>query len=155
MKKIPIYSQYGISDYALIDDYDFEVVSKYRWWNDGHGYAQTRIIPGRKGRNEKMHRFILNAPKGTYVDHKNHNTLDNRRENIRLCTQSQNIANGVIRKNNTSGYKGIYFRKDRNKWCAQIMFRRKHIHIGYFEKLRDAIKNYKLVKENYFGEFAL
>ncbi len=75
--------------FALVDDKDFDRVNAFRWYFHPDGYAISR--------NKSMHRFILNAPKGMVVDHKNHDTLDNRRKNIWICTHSQNSLNNVKR----------------------------------------------------------
>jgi len=84
---------------AIIDDADFWIISAFKWrahyCESVHGYYATtsRCIGGKKI-HLLMHRLILDAPKGFDVDHRNHNTLDNRRENIRVCTRKENLANG-------------------------------------------------------------
>ena len=85
MKKIPLTR----GKFAIVDDCDFERVNAHNWSYHTDGYATSKM--------GVMHRFILNAPKGTQVDHRNHDTLDNRRENIWLCTPSQNRLNNRSR----------------------------------------------------------
>ena len=104
-----------------------------------------------------MHRLIMNAPKGLQVDHINNVGIDNRRFNLRLCNQSNNQANRGLDKDNTSGYKGVTFKKDkpRNKpWQAQINYKGKHYSIGYFATKEEAAKAYNAKAKEFFGEFA-
>lgn len=89
-----------------------------------------------------------------YIDHVNGNSLDNRIENLREANQSLNIANSILSKANTSGYKGVVWRKDTNKWAAQITKNRKNYSLGSFENIEDAANAYKIASKNMFGEFA-
>lgn len=103
---------------AIIDDEDYQLVSQYKWYpvtTRGLTYAHI-IHPTRY-----MHRLILGATKGQYVDHINRNGLDNRRENLRITSQGVNIANAKMFGNNTSGYKGVV--KYRTGWKAQIKYK--------------------------------
>ena len=120
----------------------------------------VRVPPGRKDlfyfqhRTKQgiieMHRFIMNFPKGKYVDHINHNTLDNRKCNLRICNNADNLRNGKIRTNNKSGYNGICFDKNRNKWLVGIKVNYKRIFLGRYDKIEDAIKARKEAEEKYF-----
>lgn len=120
----------------------------------------VRVPPGRKDlfyfqhRTKQgiieMHRFIMNFPKGKYVDHINHNTLDNRKCNLRICNNGDNLRNGKIRTNNKSGYNGIYFDKNRNKWLAEIKVNYKKIFLGRYVNIEDAIKTRKEAEKKYF-----
>ncbi len=105
-----------------------------------------------------MHRFIMNADITTLVDHKNRDTLDNRKCNLRLCTKSENMRNRAMSKNNQSGYKGVrYFPFGRRKtkfWKAQIVFNHKYIHIGYYHTKEEAALAYNTKAKELFGEFA-
>ena len=104
-----------------------------------------------------VHRMIFLWHHGyqpKYIDHINTNSLDNRIENLREATQSQNCANQNIKKNNTSGFKGVKYRKDLNKWSASVMVNRKNIALGCFETIDQAVEAYKNGAEKYFGEFA-
>lgn len=89
-----------------------------------------------------------------YIDHINGNSLDNRIENLREATQSQNCANQALKKNNTSGYKGVRFRKDTNRWTANVMLNGKNISFGCFDNPKDAYEAYKIGSTKLFGEFA-
>lgn len=107
-----------------------------------------------------MHRVILarilerELVKGEQVDHINGNALDNRRENLRLAIGSQNNYNSRRYKNNTTGYKGVYFIKARRRWAAHIQVEGKNIYLGYFKTPEDAYVAYCEAAKKYFGEFA-
>jgi len=88
------------------------------------------------------------------IDHIDGNGLNNKIENLRECTQSQNIANSKIGKANTSGFKGVTYRKDTNKWQAAIMLNGKHISLGSYEEKEDAAKAYDNSAKKLRGEFA-
>ena len=88
------------------------------------------------------------------IDHINNDSLDNRIENLREATQSQNCANQIVKKNNTSGYKGVRYRQDIQKWNATITVNRKSISLGCFVNKDDAAKAYAVGAKKYFGEFA-
>jgi hypothetical protein len=101
-----------------------------------------------------MHRLILGAPRGKVVDHVNGNGLDNRRDNIRLCTISQNNANRIGRRP-ASGFKGVY-RTDTaaSRWLAQIWFDGTTRRLGVFSDAREAAHAYDEAARKVFGEFA-
>ena len=102
----------------------------------------------------RIHRFILDCNKNDVVDHINGNTLDNRKQNLRICSQQQNTMNNSnIRSNNTSGYKGVTWDKSKNKWTAQITVNYKNIHLGRYDKIEDAIKERQKAEIKYFGEY--
>ena len=121
---------------ALISDQDYKLVSQYKWYahySRGHWYALSSISKNKKIR---MHRLImgLNFKDKYEIDHINHNGLDNRRNNLRICTHQQNMQN---RKSLES--KGVTWHKRDKKWQVQVFFKRKLIHIGYFNSKIDAI----------------
>ena len=134
---------------VLIDADDIELVSKYQWGIIG-GYARTAI----DGRTTSMHRLIMKEPKGLVVDHINHNGLDNRKSNLRVCTQSNNAMNRKKAINNTSGYIGVIFKKDCNRWEAFIRAEGKRKYLGLFATPELAYEARKEAEEKYFGEFS-
>ena len=91
---------------------------------------------------------------GSDVDHINGNRDDNRIENLRLATRSQNNANARIGKNNSSGYKGVTWFKRHGLWRAQITVNRVNKHLGYFKCPKEAHQAYISAAESAFGEFA-
>lgn len=94
-----------------------------------------------------LHRFVMNPSKGLTVDHINRNPLDNRRCNLRICTQFENNQN---QKHNTSGKVGVTFNKKSNKYIAYIKVKRKHITLGEFKNFDDAVKCRLKAEEKYF-----
>ena len=91
---------------ALVDDEDFERASKYSWYLTDLGY----VVGGSgEARRVMLHRFVMNAPKGTELDHINRNKLDCRKENLRFCTRSENCRNRPVRSDNKFGISGISF----------------------------------------------
>src|SRR4051794_21774997 len=101
---------------CLVDDTDLPMV-KQQAWCVHHGYAATNL----NGKTVYMHRMLLPLPKGTQVDHKNGNKLDNRQRNLRPATPSQNRMNKpLITGRNTSGFKGVSRRRDTGKYRASI-----------------------------------
>ncbi|MDC4245583.1 HNH endonuclease [Clostridium perfringens] len=134
---------------VIIDIEDINKVKNFKWHLDNRGYTK----------NEKnkilLHRLIMNAKDGEYVDHINHNTLDNRKENLRVVTNQQNGMNRKLGIDNTSGVTGVSFNKRNNKWISQIGYNGKLKYLGYFDNLDDAIKVRKKAERKYFGEFRI
>ena len=143
---------------ALVDDEDFERLNQYKWYANGKNpfcYAVRMIKNNGSRYMELMHREIMSAPKRLHIDHKSHDTLDNRKINLRLCTTRQNAQNRKIaKKGNKTGIKGVTYNKQYNKFRAQIIFNGKFIHLGSFNVLGDADSAYRKAEEKYFGEFA-
>lgn len=135
---------------ALVDNADYEQLSKYSWHYD-RGYA-ARTIPGVG--IEYMHRMVNKTPKGLQTDHINHNKLDNRQENLRTCDTSQNHLNNPTRTDNTSGHKGVVWHKRNQKWQAQLGINGKCKYLGQYEQLEDAIRAYAQAAKRHYGEFA-
>lgn len=131
----------------MIDKCDLETVKDYCWTFDNNGYVIS-------GRNVRIHRLIMNPPKGMTVDHINGDRSDNRRCNLRVCTQAQNSHNKHSSPLNKSGKIGVYLNKKSLKWIAQIGVNNKTIHLGTYENLDDAISARKEAEEKYYGEFA-
>lgn len=126
---------------AIVDTEDFERVSQWNW--TAHWHADIKnfyAIRSRQGACVLMHRFISAAPADKEVDHRNHNTLDNRKHNLRPCTRSQNMQNSGVRINSKSGVKGVSPR--RGKWVAQITLNRKVKCIGVFASIEEARRAY-------------
>lgn len=103
-----------------------------------------------------LHRFILNINDKKVIDHINGNSLDNRKENLRVCTQQQNLFNKTLSKKSKSGFKGVWFRKEckTKPWQAQIKFNSTEIHLGYFKNKVEAALAYNQATLKYFGSFA-
>jgi hypothetical protein len=113
-------------------------------------YAVTNI----KGKTKALHRIITNAPKGMVVDHINGDTLDNRKENLRLCLHKENVRNQKLHPDKLQKYKGVDLMKLRNKYRARIVKDYKNIHIGLFDTPEEAAFAYNEKAKELFGEFA-
>ncbi len=136
--------------FSLVDEADFETVSSFNWMVHG-GYAARAEGP-RNGYVIRLHRFLLGAPDGQSVDHINHDTLDNRRANLRLASASDQMANRLIGKNNTSGFKGVFLDARKMRWIARIG--RGRTFLGLFDSPEEAAEAYDTAARNRFGEFA-
>jgi len=114
MKKIELSN--GMS--VKVDDSLFEELSKYRWHFSNSGYAFRNVYMGKnKCKAFYMHWAVIGKPDfGIQVDHINRDRLDNRIDNLRHCTASENQRNTGFRRNNTSGVKGVTFNKNAKKW---------------------------------------
>ena len=140
---------------AIVDASDFYWLSQWHWfahWKDGTKSFYVERLDKFSGVCISMHRFILGLKKGEICDHKNGNTLDNRRENLRRCTMLENAQNRKINARNKSGYKGVHLFK--NRWKATITFEAKRIHLGYFDSPREAAEAYNLAATIFYGQFA-
>ena len=134
--------------FATVDQEDFDLLSVFSWCYDGHGYATTRIS---KSRLEMMHRMIMKVSVHSIkVDHINHNTLDNRKENLRFVTDQQSMSNRLPYAK--SGYKGV--RRKSNTWEANITIDKKQKYLGKFSNPEDAAKAYDKEAKKAFGVFA-
>ena len=153
MKQITLYGKHGKGKTALVDDEDFEMVNRYRWYVATDGSARLNVKIEGKQATLPMHRFILKPPREKEVDHKNGNRLDNRRCNIRVCTSSQNIAWNIPKKKSKSGYRGVYQSKVKN-WEAMITVKQRAIYLGTFKNKIDAALAYDDAARKYFKDFA-
>jgi hypothetical protein len=145
--------------YAIVDPEDFERLNKHKWCAVKRGntfYAIRSVGTRRNRRNIWMHREIIHPPRHLVVDHINHNGLDNRKVNLRPATQAQNNYNRLIikRKGATSKYRGVAWKKENQKWIAQIHFNGEYIFLGYFKDETQAAKAYDQAAKKYYGQFA-
>lgn len=122
---------------VLFDDEDLELVSKHKWWLVPQGYAVTKIKREDGSRRTiGMHRLILGDPPTPATDHRNRNRLDNRRKNLRACTDSQNNRNRPMAKGKTSAHRGVSFK--RGKWQVVIRVNGVLKWFGYHKTEQDA-----------------
>jgi len=139
---------------AIVDAEDFDWLSQWNWYALWNKYTKTfyaiRYIP--EG-SLSMHREIMRCRPGEECDHKNFEGLDNRKVNLRRCSQQQNKKHKRRQTNNSSGYKGVSLKRPR-KWVAQISTNGKRIHLGYFTTPKEAAMAYDVAAKWYYGEFA-
>lgn len=159
MKKIYLVGKYS-EKFALVDDIDYELVSSLRW-SYCNGYAvNKKYVKGSGRKNQKslvisMHRFILGNPLGKFVDHIDFNTLNNKRENIRVCDKSDNQHHqGKMNKATSSKYKGVFWNTSLKKWMVKLQFKYKCHYVGIFDDEIVAAKSYDKKAKELFGEFA-
>lgn len=139
---------------ATVEDVDYGRLSSFRWHIDKDGYAVRTYQVAGKQKRELMHRAVSGAPLGLEVDHRNMDRLDNRRENLRVCTSSQNKFNKTKKSNNTSGYKGVHYYKSRGNYQVQLQAEGKRVNVGYFRTAEEAARAYDNAALLYHGEFA-
>lgn len=138
----------------MIDTEDWGKIKSYCWWKNNTGYINATEHYSSK--NIQLHRLIMDVldKPDIIIDHRNGNSLDNRKCNLRKCTKAQNDYNKRIQPYNTSGVTGVTWDKRANKWNASIGYRGKTIHLGTFINKQDAIDARKQGEDKYFGEFS-
>jgi hypothetical protein len=140
-----------------IDDGDFELVSKYKWYiSNSKAQPDKLYIYPTTGRPPlAMHRLIMGVTDTMlYVDHIDRNTLNNQRSNLRICSPSENQFNQGPHKRNTTGFKGVCFNSRTQKYIAQIAYKKKDIYGGLFDTPEQAALKYNELAKLYHGEFA-
>lgn len=153
MKEIPLTKGFS----ALVDDEDYPRVSQHKWRALVRKSARkSRVYVARhEGWPDRktilLHRFLTDAPAEMVVDHINGDTLDNRRANLRVCTQAQNLANQGP-KFGCSGFKGVH--RHRGKWKVTISSAKEMHYLGVFQNIEDAARAYDDAAKRLHGEFA-
>lgn len=158
MRTIPLTQGYV----ALVDDDDYERIAAFRWQamrkRTANGVRVCAIRSERVGVNRRrtvyMHREILGAPDHLQVDHANGDPLDNRRSNLRLCTNQQNQANVRKAWGGTSRFKGVHLLPN-GRWVARIGVGYRRIALGVYATEEDAAAAYDQAARRHFGPFAL
>jgi len=139
--------------YAIVDDDWYEMLSLVSWYYHDRGYARTGSKRDGIIVNEFMHRVIMHTPKGMQTDHINGDKLDNRAENLRICTNSQN-QQSTNKGFGSSKHRGVFWYKRYQKWRTEIMLNGKVTFLGYFKLEADAAKAYNEAAKELHGEFA-
>lgn len=144
MKKIPLAGGKG---YALVDDEDYELLSRFKWSLTAKGYAITSV---------RMHRLVMGAPHGMEVDHRNGERLDNQKGNLRICTAEQNSQNKKKYQGCKSGYKGVHSQtRQPDRYQAKICYKHKPHQLGTFKDPHTAAVMYDFWATFFYGEFAM
>lgn len=161
MKTIELHSRKYAGLRALIDDEEFESLSKYHWLvlrgaGKGSFYAYANAIVDGEKRQVSMSRMILGLPCGNVeVDHKDGNTLNNQKENLRTCSHSQNLMNQNKQgKISASGYKGVSFHRKTGLWHARVHAAGKTYSFGYHKTPFEAARVRDREAIRIHGEFA-
>lgn len=150
MKEIDIT---GTTNKAIIDDEDFPLISSHKW-----SFSRSTKYPrcvNKKGETVYMHRLLMGLTHGDprCVDHINGNVLDNRKENLRLCTKQQNACNKRNKDLPKSGFRGVR-KSSKNRWQAVLTIRGKTKVLGTFIEKTEAARAYDKEAIRLFGEFA-
>jgi hypothetical protein len=140
--------------YAVIDKADYDALPELRdnnWFYHGAGYAWSWLA----GKNVLMHRLIMRPMQGAEVDHIDHDGLNNRRSNLRICEHKQNLKNLKRRRaGKSSPYKGVSFEKQTGRWKAQISVDGKNLNLGRFLTEHEAARVYNEAALRLHGEYA-
>jgi hypothetical protein len=148
--------------FAKVDEADYAALACFKWfacWDPKtksfYAARNVRIEndPKRRQKRLMMHNAVLKVPSGFIVDHRNHDTLDNTRLNLRAATAGQNAAN-MRRAATSSGVRGVYWHKRDKRWTAGIGHGKKLINLGYFKTLEEAVEARRAAVEKFHGEFA-
>jgi hypothetical protein len=148
------YTSKGEEFYFDLEDYD--KIKDIYWMSSDKGYIiSPKKLENGKSYNIFFHRLIMNCPQNMSIDHVNgsETTHDNRKKNLRICTNQENSCNSPIQSNNTSGKTGVYWSKKYNIWISQINYKNKKIHLGYFKDFNDAVNARINAEIKYFGEY--
>jgi len=165
MVEISLTGKHGRGKVAKVSDEDYEFVLQWPWRvhrnQAGYEYVsryeerkdgQATISMAREVLARKLGRSLTSMER---ADHVSRDTLDNRRENLRLASCSENGANSKLKRNNTSGYRGVSYFPSKKKWRAYIKFRWKRMSLGYYFTKEDAARAYDRAAVELFGEFAV
>lgn len=149
---------------AFIDEEDYDLISRIKWYANKskrkqHVYGFRAVATcncpfSTKFHTIYMHRLVMHCPESKEVDHRDHNTLNNQKLNLRICTHAENQANARSNRLTSSCYKGVSWRMRSKKWVAAIQVNKKVKHLGYFTNEQDAARCYDNAAAKCFGEFA-
>jgi len=146
--------------YSIVDPEDYDRLAKHKWWTSrqGRSYYATRCASIGNGRKKCiwMHRVIMNARDGQFIDHINHNGLDNRKANLRFASHAQNSWNKrKQRGKHSSKFKGVSWFNHAKKWQVRIQANGMKIFVGSYKKEINAAKAYDAAARKFHKEFAV
>lgn len=153
MKYIPLAGKRGEGKFTMVDDEDFAKLSASKWQVTGKRASSIQGWGPQEKRTVVLARMVLGSvPPNMQVDHINGDPFDNRKCNLRVCTQQQNQYNRKKRVNSASGYKGVYAL--RGRWTALLKYNGKTLYLGMFDSDIEAAKAYNAKAAESFGQFA-
>lgn len=129
--------------FALIDNNDYDLISKYSWHITTGNYAATSY----NNTTLHMHVLIMNPPEDKVVDHRDGHRLDNRKHNLRICSQAQNTRNRRKHNKSSSEFIGIHWNNSKNKWITNISYNYNKILLGWFDDEEKAARAYNIGAE--------
>ena len=140
----------------LVDREDVDRLSQCKWMINKYKKSEKVNYYAVNKDGVLLHRFIMNATEGrkNVVDHINGNTLDNRKSNLQICSQRDNLRKAALKSTNKSGVTGVCWYKKTGKWMAHIKLNYKHITIGYYDTIEEALKARMDYEKKYYGKFA-
>ncbi|MFH1371800.1 MAG: HNH endonuclease signature motif containing protein [Planctomycetota bacterium] len=148
----------GQGKFTIVEPPDYYRLQCFKWWLHSNGSnlyaARTAITDDLQAKIIYLQRQIMQPPDHLVVDHKNCDSLDNRRENLRVVTQAENMRNRRKRKNTSSRFIGVWFDKKRNKYTVQIRYKGRKLWLGRFKSETDAARAYDRAARQYCKEFA-
>lgn len=139
---------------AIVDDEDYEYLSKYHWYCSSSGYANRhpKMVRGVRKGKIMMHREVMNTPDGMQTDHINGNKLDNRKSNLRIVNSAQNIWNSTLKSKGVTGIKNVSISND--GYQVRVMKNGKRYFLGVFKDLSKAVLVAEKARNKYYGEYA-
>lgn len=155
MKQIPLTQ----GQFAIVDDHWFDYLNQWKWhanWDEStQGYYAVRWEgSGKYKKLIRMHRVIMKTPDGMECDHIHHITLDNREDQLRNVTKSQNMMNKRLHKNNSTGVRGVSMRPENRKYRAILTFQGKNVLNKTFTNFEDAVVARKEAEKKYHSEYS-
>lgn len=156
-----LFGEYGIGyttkgEPFYFDKEDYDLIKDYCWMIGNDGYVKTTLHNNNETSTLLFHRYIfkLDDKQNNFVDHINHITIDNRKQNLRVVTNSQNCMNHKLKSNNTSGVTGVSYDLKSNKWHSRIGINNKEISLGFYDDFKEAVEVRKKAEEKYHGEYS-
>jgi len=143
---------------AIVDIEDAGMASGYNWYvmfcGENLVYAARNERVTGKRKTILMHRVVANPSEKQVVDHRDHNGLNNRKSNLRVCSHTENIRNSRKRLDNTSGYRGVCWNKKLRKWQAEINVNGEVIYLGTFKDIEKAYQAYCKASRRYHKDYS-